>query len=163
MNKQTEFFNCQHCGRENTVTVTVRVSASHAETPATLESSSKSVIVRAVVEYVAKFYGVQVRDLKSRTRESHNVLARQVCAWILVHFYQCSYLEAARAIWRDNHSTTYHACRRVEARRERLDQFREETDNLATAVQQRIAPLKSRAPNPVAALIVAGQGAAAPS
>lgn len=144
MANQTKIFDCQHCGEPNAVTVSVTLAASVKATPAPLHSPNQGLVIRVVVEFVANRYGLAVHILKHRSREDRLVLPRQICVWLLVTYYGCTLIEAARAVGREDPSTASHALARIQTRRERLASFREETDSLAAAITQRIAPRPRR-------------------
>lgn len=163
MSEKTKLFTCQHCGQPNAVRVSVSINASPQATPVPLRSPNQGFLIESVVRFVADHYGLKMRELKRHIKESRIVLVRQIIMWLLVKHYDCTLIQAARAVGHEDHSTASHACARLAARRDRLDSFREETDQLAAAITQRFVPRSKLPPHPIAAIIVSGQGAAPPS
>lgn len=68
-----------------------------------------------VVKAAAEFYGIDLRDALSQSRSRSVVKARQVAMYIISTVCGRSYMETARAVYREDHTTAVYAVQKIGA------------------------------------------------
>jgi len=86
--------------------------------------------VNSILRVVAKYYGIQARDLKESTRRKSIVLPRQIAIFLIRKQTGLSFMEIAQVFEKD-HTTIIYACRKVEkAARDKLE-IRKAIENIS--------------------------------
>lgn len=69
---------------------------------------------RHIIAETARFYGLNLKQLRKTNRRRHIAWPRHVCTYLLVRHARYSYREAARLVGPHDHTTAMNSVRQVE-------------------------------------------------
>lgn len=96
----------------------------------TVKQKDKSISVDKIMEGVAKFYNVTVKDICSPSRKQIIAQARQVSMYLVQKHTGMSYSRIGSTIGKRDHSTVLHSCSVVERRINSDKSFRIDLENI---------------------------------
>jgi chromosomal replication initiator protein len=96
-----------------------------------------SLSVEEIVEVVAKFYGLEVKDLQGRRRTKDVALARQVAMYLTRQRTKASLLQIGAALGKRDHTTIMHGHDKIAAQIEEDDRLRRDVLAIKEALYNR--------------------------
>ncbi len=94
------------------------------------DEAAKDVTIPQIQKRVADFFDVRLNDILGRKRPAQIALARQVAMFFSRELTNASYQEIGDAFGGRDHGTVIHACRAVEAKRQKNETVKRQVDRL---------------------------------
>ncbi|HEX2915444.1 MAG TPA: chromosomal replication initiator protein DnaA [Chloroflexia bacterium] len=117
----------------NKMPITVDL-ASQALNDALLNSRKKLVTKERIVETVANFYNIEMKELTGRSRSADIVLPRQVAMYILREQTDHSLVEIGQALGGRDHTTVMHGLEKIEQALDTNSQLRQQINSITQIV-----------------------------
>ena len=88
-----------------------------------LERDDPKVTIEIIQKYVANFYSLTVRDLKSRNNAKSITLPRQIAMYLCKGLTNASLPQIGKSFGGKHHSTVIHSIKKIEANRKKDASF----------------------------------------
>jgi chromosomal replication initiator protein len=88
-----------------------------------------------IQKIVAEHFGVKVQDIKSKKRTKEIVIPRQISMYLCKHLTDCSLSDIGNDFGGKDHSTVIHACKQVEQRMKKDDDFQRKIQYLTEKIK----------------------------
>jgi chromosomal replication initiator protein len=99
---------------------------SEVDRPITIEQIQKS---------AAEFYGIKYQDMKSKKRTKEIAIPRQVAMYISKQLTGSSLSDIGKNFGGKDHATVIYACKQIEERREKDEEFTRKVESLIKRIQ----------------------------
>jgi len=112
-----------------------KLSVDYVEQYLAAEESTPEPSIKKVIRATAKYFDLKVKDIKSSSRRSDIVFARQSAMFLLRELTSHTQLEIAAALGKADHTAVIRACRKLTQAIERDARVRQEISELRTAIK----------------------------
>lgn len=89
----------------------------------------------AIQKTVSEMFGVKVQDIKTKKRTKEIVIPRQVAMYLCKQLTDCSLADIGKHFGGKDHATVIHACKQVETRMKKDDDFKRKVDYLTQKIK----------------------------
>ena len=85
---------------------------------------------------VSEMFGIKVQDIKTKKRTKEIVIPRQVAMYLCKQLTDCSLADIGKHFGGKDHATVIHACKQIESRMKKDDDFKRKVDFLAQKIKR---------------------------
>lgn len=100
-----------------------------------IHDEERAVTVDFIQKKVCEYYGLKLQDIKARKRTRDIAFPRQVAMYLSKMLTESSLSEIGKSFGGKDHSTVIHACKLVEERRKRDEEFNKKLDYLIKKIK----------------------------
>ena len=108
--------------------------ASQALNDSVLNSRKKLVTKERIIEAVATFYNLEIKDLQGKSRNADIVLPRQIAMYIIREQTDHSLVEIGQSLGNRDHTTIMHGLDKIEQAIETNNQLRQQINTITQIV-----------------------------
>ena len=95
----------------------------------------KALTVEYIQKTVCEYFGLKVQDIKAKKRTRDIAFPRQVAMYLSKHLTENSLNEIGKNFGGKDHSTVIHACKLIEERRQKDEEFEKKIDYLIKKIR----------------------------
>jgi chromosomal replication initiator protein len=100
-----------------------------------IQDEDKPLTVETIMKVVAEYFGIRFQDLKAKKRTKEIALPRQIAMYLSRELTECSLSEIGKQMGGKDHATVIYACKQIEARRARDENFNRMIENLINKIK----------------------------
>ncbi|MFA4942130.1 MAG: chromosomal replication initiator protein DnaA [Patescibacteria group bacterium] len=96
----------------------------------TIESRSKSISPKDIIEIVAKFYNISSKEITSNSRRQELVVPRQIAVYLIREELNTSYPTIGNELGGRDHTTAMHAYNKISEQKEKNERLNQEINSI---------------------------------
>lgn len=96
----------------------------------TIESRSKSISPKDIIEIVAKFYNISSKEITSNSRRQELVVPRQIAVYLIREELNTSYPTIGNELGGRDHTTAMHAYNKISGQRQKNERLNQEINSI---------------------------------
>ncbi|GAB4539944.1 MAG: chromosomal replication initiator protein DnaA [Thermodesulfovibrionia bacterium] len=100
-----------------------------------ISDEERALTIPMIQKIVCEYYGLKVQDIKARKRTKEIAFPRQVAMYLAKLLTDSSLSDIGRNFGGKDHSTVIHACKLIEERKEKDEEFRKTIDYLIRKIK----------------------------
>ena len=100
-----------------------------------IHDEEKALTVEFVQKTVCEYYGLKIQDIKAKKRTRDIAFPRQIAMYLSKALTDSSLSEIGKNFGGKDHSTVIHACKLIEERRKKDEDFDKKIDYLIKKIQ----------------------------
>lgn len=100
-----------------------------------IAEDDRPVTVDQIQKVAADFFGIKCSDMKSKKRTKEIAIPRQVAMYVSKQLTDCSLSDIGKNFGGKDHATVIYACRQIEDRKERDEEFNRKVENLIRRIK----------------------------
>jgi chromosomal replication initiator protein len=100
-----------------------------------IQDEDRPLTAEAISKAVAEYFGIRLQDIKARKRTKEIALPRQIAMYLTRELTQSSLSEIGKNMGGKDHATVIYACKQIEGRRAKDDNFDRMIENLKNKIK----------------------------
>lgn len=100
-----------------------------------IQDEDRPLTVEAITKAVAEYFGIRLQDIKARKRTKEIALPRQIAMYLARELTQSSLSDIGKNMGGKDHATVIYACKQIEGRRAKDENFDRMIENLINKIK----------------------------
>jgi chromosomal replication initiator protein len=100
-----------------------------------ISDDDRPITIEQIQKMVAEFFGLKLQEMKSRKRTKEIAMPRQVAMYLCKQLTDSSLSDIGKNFGGKDHATVIYACRQMENRRAKEEEFNKKIENLANRIK----------------------------